>query len=287
MNWIILSLIMFFSSIVYYLLIKVAQNKALDKNFYMLATYILPTGLFYLISVFNKYEILISISLILQIFVTSALVNYIGSVISYKGMQKAPNNGYSLVIQKSYAVVTSIAAIYVFNSPLSIKKFIAILFIIFCSFIISVQKGKKINIANYSWVIYSVVAMLCFSITTLFGKYFIGLGIKPTVYLFYVCFFTLILTLIEIIKNGSSFKFKLTLNNLLIFILIGVFFTSFSYFRRVAEVIAPNIGYVSAINGSSNAFYTVLLALIFKDHLSWKKFLAVLGVTIGVIILIT
>jgi len=67
---------------------------------------------------------------------------------------------------------------------------------------------------------------------------------------------------------------------------IGFSVTFFYYFKIVSEVAAPNIGYVNAINTASNAFYTVLVALIFKDHLSVKKFLAVLGVTAGLILLV-
>lgn len=67
---------------------------------------------------------------------------------------------------------------------------------------------------------------------------------------------------------------------------MGTSVSFFYYFLQIPEVIGPNLGYVSAINTASNAFYTILVALIFKDHLSLKKFLAVLGVTAGLILLV-
>jgi len=67
---------------------------------------------------------------------------------------------------------------------------------------------------------------------------------------------------------------------------MGISVTFFYYFKQVSEVTSPNIGYVGAINAASNAFYTILVASIFKDALSWRKLLAVLGVTLGLLILV-
>jgi uncharacterized membrane protein len=50
--------------------------------------------------------------------------------------------------------------------------------------------------------------------------------------------------------------------------------------------LAPNIGYVNAINASSISAVTVFSAILFKDDFSLKKFIGVLGVTAGLLLLI-
>lgn len=63
-----------------------------------------------------------------------------------------------------------------------------------------------------------------------------------------------------------------------------------SYLPNVTSLnsikLAPNIGYVNAINASSISAVTLFSALLFKDEFSIKKFVGVIGVTAGLILLI-
>jgi len=55
---------------------------------------------------------------------------------------------------------------------------------------------------------------------------------------------------------------------------------------RLAIDTAPNLGYVNTLNASSIAMIAILSKLIFKDELSIKKLIGILGVSIGVIYLL-
>ena len=286
MNWIVTSFLMFVSSIIYYLIIKKAQLNKIENKLYMVFNFAVPTLLFLFINISKHINIFIDLKLIGIILLISFFLNYIGSSVSYLAISKAPNAGYSVIIQKSYAVYTSIAAIYLFHSFLSLRKFFAILFIIFSTAIVSITRGKKLNFKNYQWVVLSFVSFFCFGTLRLANKLIISAGVPVITLLFWAAFFTTIISLIDLILNKKQVKTKITINNFLFLLGIGVSVTFFYYFLQTAEVIAPNIGYVGAINTASNAFYTILVALIFKDHLSVKKFLAVLGVTAGLILLV-
>ena len=277
---------MFISSIIYYLIIKKAQIEKIESKLYMVANFSIPTILYFIINQTKHTNIFIDFKLIFAIFLISLFLNYIGSVVSYYGMIEAPNAGYSVVIQKSYAIYTSLAAIYLFSSPLPVKNFLAILVIIFFTALLSISPDTKISFKNYRWVAYSFIAFFCFGTLRLGNKMVINAGAPTLALLFWATFFTTIIAAIDLFINRKSIKTKLTPKNILILMGIGVSVSFFYYFLQVADVIAPNIGYSSAINAASNAFYTVVVALIFKDHLSWKKFLAVLGVTAGLILLV-
>ena len=252
----------------------------------MVVNFSIPAFLFLFFNIKKGLDIFIHPLSIFYIFIASFIFSYIGSVISYIAINKAPNAGYSLVIQKSYAIFTSIAAIYLFQSSLPLIKFMAILLIVVSTGAISITRGKKLNFKNYLWVIYSVISFFCFGGISLFNKYMVTKGIPPTVVLFWTMVFVSSISIINLIKNGINIAFHPTLGNWLTLFGIGFSVTFFYYFKIISEVTAPNIGFVNAINTASNAFYTVLVAFIFKDHLSWKKFMAVLGVTFGLILLV-
>ncbi len=286
MNWIIASFLMFFSSIIYYLIIKKAQVEKIESKLYMVANFSIPTLLYFFLARYNNINLVVGVRYIVAIFLISLFLNYIGSVISYFGMIEAPNAGYSVVVQKSYAIYTSIAAIFLFHSPLPLNKFLAILVIVFFTALLTINPSKKLSFKNYRWVVYSFIAFFCFGSLRLGNKLVISLGVPTLTLLFWAMLFTTLISLIDLLINKKSVKTKIDRKSLIILFGIGLSVSSFYYFAQVADVIAPNIGYSGAINAASNAFYTLIVALMFKDHLSWKKFLAILGVTAGIIFLV-
>lgn len=67
--------------------------------------------------------------------------------------------------------------------------------------------------------------------------------------------------------------------------MIGVFATSFNYFMQVGFDLAPNVGYVNAANAASISLLTLMSALLFKDDLSLRKIIGIIGVTVGLFVL--
>ena len=199
-------------------------------------------------------------------------------------MEDAPNAGYSMVIQKSYAIYTLFAAAIIYGSEISVRKFILSGFILFCAALVAFSKTTQ-TIKSYKWALYAVVAMLSFGSISLSSKYFASHGIQASPQLFWTCLLTLLMTI------GDSYRVKLKVGKLtkeiaIYMTILGFSVSGFYFFKLIAELAAPNLGYVAAINAASNAVYTVLVAKIFGDSLSPKKLLAVIGMTVGLILLL-
>lgn len=70
------------------------------------------------------------------------------------------------------------------------------------------------------------------------------------------------------------------------FITIGIMSAIFNYFNFYAVSIAPNVGYVNAINASSISVVTIFSIILFKDEFSIRKIIGVIGVTGGLLLLL-
>jgi uncharacterized membrane protein len=66
----------------------------------------------------------------------------------------------------------------------------------------------------------------------------------------------------------------------------GVFATLFGLGQFQAIKLAPNIGYVNAINAASISMVTICAVILFKDELTTKKAVGILGVTLGLVLLL-
>lgn len=67
--------------------------------------------------------------------------------------------------------------------------------------------------------------------------------------------------------------------------MIGIFGSSFNYFMQVGFNLAPNVGFVNAANAASISLLTLMSAVFFKDELSVKKMIGIVGVTAGLLLL--
>ncbi len=289
MNWILASILMLVFSNIYYFVLKLGQNRGITVKPSMLANFSIPPVLYYFLGKSSGISFWISPSIFLQIVTAAFFFSYIGSAVSYIAMQKAPNAGYSVIITKSYGIFTSIAAIFLFGSSLSPVKFLAILFTLACTAVVTgVFEKKKSDVqTNYMWVILSFVSFFCFGFLRLTGKWIVGTdNIPQFAYQFWLLLIVAIISGIDLYIHRKSVHLKLDLPNVLILAGTGIFVTGFYGFLLAAEVSAPNIGYVGAINTASNAVFTVISAKFLGDKISLVRFLGVLGVTAGIILLV-
>ncbi len=275
---------MFASSISFYLAVKKLQVLNIDKRVITLANYIFPTIIFFTISISQGQSLILPIHIIIMILVLRVLFNYLGTIAGYKSMEEAPNAGYSLVIQKSYAIYTLFAAAIIYGSEISLRRFLISGFILFCASIVAITKTSSTTKTS-RWVLYAIVSMFSFGSISLSSKYFAGIGIQSAPLLFWVCLLTLVMTI------GDSKRVKLNIGKIsrevgFYMVILGLSVSGLYFFKLAAEIAAPNLGYVAAINAASTAVYTVLVAKIFGDSLSPKKLLAVIGMTVGLILLL-
>ncbi len=273
--WIFYAALMFLASNVLYLLIRLAQKQNIPISFYSITLFLVPSIIYFFAAKVTGLSLLLSPQHFLLVITAAFFYSYLGNLFSQKAVLLAPNPGYSLILQKSYVALTTVAAVFLFDSEFSFKKFIAILFILFFSMMIAISpKGKKTH--DDKWVYFSLLANLCFAFGSLVLKHFLNLGIQPFVYLFYITIFVAILNFFDFKKQKISLN--LSKKQFLLAILIGVFSMVVNFSMQLAYRVAPNIGYVSAINVSSMMSVALLSALIFKDDLSKQKIFGIIGI---------
>jgi drug/metabolite transporter (DMT)-like permease len=287
MSWIIAASLMFISSVMMYLLVRLATRINISQPMQNVSMFIIPTIVYLALSnnlhadlSLNAHEWIIMIA-------TAIAFSYFGSRFSMDSIAQAPNPGYSLIISKSYVVMTAIVAVFLFHQPLTIRSTIAILCIVlFSSFImidpkVNLQKTK----IKQPWLPLAIGAFFCWGMLSLASKYLFTLGVSVLSRLFWVSLIASILFCRDAQKQLLNIA-TYTKTQLIVLSSIGILSAIFNYFMQVGIQLAPNVGYINAINASSISAVTIGSALFFKDNFSKRKFLGVMGVTIGLILLV-
>lgn len=281
--WLFYAFLMFLASNVLYLLIRLAQKQKIAISFYSIFLFFIPSVIYFTLAQVTKTSLLLSTNHFLLVILAGLLWSYLGNFFSQKAISLAANPGYSLVIQKSYVVLTTIAAMFLFQAEFSYKKLIAILLILCFTALISIPNKSK-ETKNYKWVYFSLLTNFCLAFGSLISKHFLNLGLEPFVYLFYIN--VLVSTLNFFYFKKQQIKVDFSYKKIALMIAIGIFSTAFNFSMQLAYKTAPNIGYVSAINVASIMSITFFSALLFKDELSKRKVLGILGVMISLVWLI-
>jgi len=287
MTWIIASLIMFISSVIMYLLVRKAQSLKITNSIVNIAMFLVPCPIYLTLMINQHRSFGIGTFNLFTIFLAAFFFSYLGNVFSLKSIKMASNPGYSLIISKSYVVFTSIASIFLFQAPLTLKNSIAIGLIVGFSALIMINKQRQINKTiknnNTGWLIYAFGAFFAWGGLALASKYWLNIGIPITSRLFYLSMMVSAMIGSEIIITKQSLK----LNKIsLLFILgIGILAMFFNLFMQIGYQYASNPGYINAVNASSISLVTLLAAFFFKDELNLQKIIGVLGVTGGLILL--
>ncbi len=286
MNWILAGLLMFSFSVVQYLLVRKSVLLKTPSQLSNLAMFFIPTILFYGVSLNTKTNLDISGYEFAVIFVLALFFSYLGNVFSLKSIEVAPNPGYSLVLSKSYVVFTALASIPLFHATLTVRSSIAIGMILIFSALISITgKAKQAAHVHASWLPLAVGAFFCWGMLSLTSKYLLILGVNIYSRLIYSMAIVTVLIFIEMWWKKISFK-NLSMNQVGISVLIGICSAGFNYFMQAGFATAPNIGYINAMNASSIGLVVVGSALFFRDELTVQKFIGVVGVIAGLIVLV-
>jgi len=221
---------------------------------------------------------------LILILVSGIFFSYFGNVFSLKGMENSPNPGYSLIISKSYVVFTAIASIFIFFAPLTFKSAIAILAIVLFSAFITIDKEKNKATSNSVWFPYTMGAFFCWGFLALSSKYLLNMGVPILTRLILSMLVVTVLILGEILVKKIP-VFHINKTQLVTLIFIGLFGSSYAYFMQVGFNLAPNVGYVNATNAASISLLTIMSSFFFKDELTTKKMIGIVGVTAGLILL--
>jgi drug/metabolite transporter (DMT)-like permease len=284
MNWIIASLLMFVSSVALYLCVRKSNALKTPQQLNNLAMFLIPVLVYMAVAVRTPTSFTLTPLAYFLIVMQGIFFSYLGNVFSLKGIQYAPNPGYSLIISKSYVVFTAIASIFIFSAPLTMQSVIAIILIVMFSALISIDKDKNRTTSNRLWFPYTMGAFFCWGFLALSSKYLLNMGVPILARLILTMLIVAVLILVEIVVKKINI-FQITKPQLVTLLLIGIFGSSFNYYMQVAFNLAPNVGYVNATNAASISLLTLVSAYFFKDELTLKKMLGIIGVTVGLVLL--
>ncbi len=284
MNWIVASLLMFFSSVALYLCVRRSNALKTPQQLNNLAMFLVPVLVYITLIFRTSTSFALTPFQYFLILIQGIFFSYLGNLFSLKGIEKSPNPGYSLIISKSYVVFTAIASIFIFSAPLTLKSALAILFIILFSALITIDKEKNKAAWNTLWLPYTIGAFFCWGFLALSSKYLLNVGVPILTRLILSMMVTTIFIFGEIVYKKVDWK-KTSKEQLKILLLIGILGASFNYFMQVGFNLAPNVGFVNAANAASISLLTLASAFFFKDELTLRKIIGIFGVTAGLLLL--
>lgn len=274
---------MFVCSVAVYLTVRRAALNKLPPQFNNLAMFALPLVIFAVGDVTTKQNLSLTLSQAVQIILAGVVLSYYGNAMSMRSIELAPNAGYSLVISKSYVVLTSILAVPLFGAKLTVHDIIAIALIVGSSALIMINPKAAHKAKSAAWVPLALGSFLCWAFLSLTAKHLTGEGISTVVFLTYL--FIVANACIVIEMKRKAVDFGLVTKRAWPFALIGLAATGFNFFNFYAISIAPNVGFVNATNTASIGAVTILSVLFFKDELTKQKLAGVAGVISGLLLL--
>lgn len=284
MNWIVSSTFMVLGSVLLYLTVRKSSILRFPTAINNLSMFFVPLAIFAIMGIVSGANYSISISNLGLIALSAIFFNYLGSVTSLKSIELAPNPGYSLVISKSYVVFTTIISFLFLNGEITARKALAIVLIVIFSAVIGIDPKKTNQNGSKLWLAYTMYSFFAWGLLSLTIKYLTLQGLSTLTVVTYMYVFVSIIIILEIFLR--KIRFALNKVNISYFLAIGAFSALFNYFNFYSVSIAPNVGYVNAINASSISIVTIFSIILFGDEYSPKKMVGVFGVTLGLFMLI-
>ncbi len=286
MHWIVAGLLMFISSVGVYLLIRRATLSGMPLSVQNFASFIVPLFLYIPLAVVSRTSFVVSWYQLLVLAISAVLFSYLGSRLSFLSLKYAPNPGYSLVLSKSYVVFTTLFALIFFRSVLTVQAAIAIgLIVLFSAFIMIDPKATQAKRSRPVWLPLAVGTFVCWGMLAISSKYLLDIGVPIYARLVYMMSVVSAFILADMRRERIHMS-ALTHEQRWLFTVIGVLFAGFNYFMQLGYQLAPNIGYINAINAASIAFVTIGATIFFRDEFSVRKFIGVIGVIAGLILLV-
>lgn len=277
---------MFVSSVALYLIIRKTSLIKIPSHLTNLAMFAIPLIAYIIMGVANSSSFAIAWWQALVLLVTAVVFAYGGNKASLRAIDFAPNPGYSLVLSKSYVLFTTIVAVTLLGAELTVQKTIAILLIVIFSALIMITRNSTKKAINTTWILLSFGAFFAWGMLSLSSRYLFDNGVDTMAFLVYLyALVTLCIIGIDKVKV-SDIRNNVSSHGKLLLLGTGICSTLFNLGQFEAIKLAPNVGYVNAINAASIAAVTLSAVLLFKDELTTQKAIGVAGVVAGLIVLL-
>lgn len=284
MDWIGYSMMMFLSSVALYLTVRKSSLIQTPSYLTNLAMFAIPLLAYIVLSLVYSSSMAVTWWQGAVLVVTAVVFAYGGNKASLKAIDAAPNPGYSLVLSKSYVLFTTIVAILLLGAEFTGQRAIAIVLIVAFSALIMISTGSNKK-SNDSWILLSLGAFFAWGMLSLSSKYLFNHGLDTISFLIYL--YAIVTVCIVSIDRVRISKLKDTSRDAkVLLVATGIFSTLFNLGQFEAIRLAPNLGYVNAINAASIAAVTIFAVILFKDELTPQKALGVAGVCVGLVLLL-
>lgn len=284
MTWTIASSLLIFSSVCMYLAIRYLRSKQItnrQQSFYMFVPVaLLFRGLYFVYPSNIRYGRAIFISMLFIYTIGS----WIWNKCSVVWMNNSPNPWYSLMLSKSYVVISSTISVLLFGSHLWLSDSIAILMILWFWYLIIDNTNTKVNKWN-NRILPSIGALLSRSLLALSSVYYHNIGIHSNSINLRVFTIVSILLISEWLVQKQHFYIPHTGKEIWATIILVLSSFLFNRSTQVWYSLSPNPWYINAANASSIALLTICCSLLFKDELSRKKIIGIIWVIVGISIL--
>jgi drug/metabolite transporter (DMT)-like permease len=276
---------MFAASIVTYLLVRKSSLLKIPNSLVNLAMFGIPFVIYVVMAIIENPPLVITWWHVLILLVVAIVFSYLGNKASLRAIDLAPNPGYSLVLSKSYVLFTMLVAVVFMGAEMTLQKAIATVLIVGFSIPIMVTRSGEKKTKHRTWVLLSLAAFFAWGFLSLSSKWLFTHGIPTMTFLVYLYLIvTLCIVIIDRVRISQvkhvSRRGQWTLLG------VGVASALFNIGQFEAINLAPNVGYVNAINAASIAAVTIFAVILFRDNLTWSKGIGVLGVTMGLVLLL-
>src|SRR5574340_391504 len=177
MNWVMACVLMFIFSAGTYLVMRKLLLLKVHTAFINLGMFFIPLLFFLPLALQKPQEFLLSPYQFFIIFISAFFFSYLGNKFSLQSIALSPNPGYSLIISKSYVVMTSLMAVLLFHGELTLKSSIAIGLILAFSAFIMIDPKQKDKHGDQQWLPLALGAFFCWGMLSLASKYLLSLGV--------------------------------------------------------------------------------------------------------------
>ncbi|MCA9328408.1 EamA family transporter [Candidatus Saccharibacteria bacterium] len=288
MSWVYPTIFMMATSVVWYSYIRYAKSFDIPQVLVAFAMIGLPLPIYALATLYSDSSYSLQPAHLLVMLIQGIVFIYLGNLYAVKGIDAAPNPGFSVLISKVYVVFTTPLSVFLFDAPMPVQSVIAIVLIVGSSYFVIVDKNNSkksgTRLSTAPWVSNTLIAFFCYGGNSLSSKYLLNGGMPISMRLFFPGLVATILYLPAALRGIRKIGIK-NRKPLFVLFIIALGSVLFNASTQVAFAQAPNIGYVNAANASSTAVLAFTSVYIFRDPLPRRKLMGVIGVVIGTYIL--
>lgn len=269
MSWLALSYASAAISSVWNISVKEGTMKE-DSDIYALQ-YSIVTFLIFLILFLWKAKTYFSVNIFTII---AGIFQGVAIIYLTKSLDESANPGLVMSVFRTQAILTTILAVFLLNANLSFDKIIAMIFVIGGVYL-ATSKNKKSNNTSNNWIVAALVAAVSMSIKDICLKKTL-LKNTDVINIIFYSFLTQIIILYFYTSVVKKKKIEFKKTTWKTSVLSGSSFAAYIMLLTLASKLAPNVGYVKAIDTMGVLLTIIASRYMFDAPVSKENMIGVL-----------